>query len=138
MEKRLPRVAFICTHNACRSQIAEAFGRALAADTFECYSAGTVPGDAVNPDAIRLMAAHCGLDLSNQRSKALEALPPVDIVITMGCGVECPFLPASHREDWGLTDPTGATDAVFLETIRTIRGKVLALRARIARGELHA
>jgi arsenate reductase len=125
----MKKVAFICTHNSCRSQIAEALGKLLAADVFESYSAGTETKDRINPDAVRLMKARYGVDMElTQRPKRIAELPRVDIVITMGCGVECPYLPAERREDWGLTDPTGQSDEVFLETISTIEGKVLALK----------
>ena len=128
------RVAFVCVHNSCRSQIAEAFGRHLAADVFESYSAGTETKPRINPDAVRLMKQVYGIDMEaeGQHSKLLSALPPVDVVITMGCNVQCPYLPCSHREDWGLDDPTGKSDDVFLDIIGRIRGNILALRERLA------
>ena len=128
-----PKVAFICVHNSCRSQIAEALGRHLAADVFESYSAGTERKDHINPDAVRLMKElyHIDMEAEGQHSKLLEALPPVDIVVTMGCHVQCPFLPCQWREDWGLDDPTGQPDQVFLETIRNIEEKVLALKEKL-------
>lgn len=128
------RVAFVCVHNSCRSQIAEAFGRHLVADVFESYSAGTETKPRINPDAVRLMKQVYGIDMEaeGQHSKLLSALPPVDVVITMGCNVQCPYLPCSHREDWGLDDPTGKSDDVFLDIIGRIRGNILALRERLA------
>ena len=128
-----PKIAFICVHNSCRSQIAEALGRHLAADAFESYSAGTEQKDRINQDAVRLMKKLYGLDMEaeGQHSKLLEALPPVDGIVTMGCNVQCPFLPCKWREDWGLEDPTGQPDEVFLETIRRIEEKILQLRDRI-------
>ena len=128
-----PKVAFICVHNSCRSQIAEALGRHLAADVFESYSAGTERKDHINPDAVRLMKElyHIDMEAEGQHSKLLEALPPVDVVVTMGCHVPCPFLPCQWREDWGLDDPTGQPDQVFLETIRNIEEKVLALKEKL-------
>ena len=128
-----PKVAFICVHNSCRSQIAEALGRHLAADIFEGYSAGTELKDHINPDAVRLMKElyHIDMEAEGQHSKLLEALPPVDVVVTMGCNVQCPFLPCKWREDWGLDDPTGQPDQVFLETIRNIEEKVLALKEKL-------
>ena len=105
-----PKVAFICVHNSCRSQIAEALGKKLAGDVFESYSAGTETKPQINQDAVRLM-------------KQLHG-------ITMGCNVHCPFLPCSHREDWGLEDPTGKDDDAFRETIRLIEERILALKAR--------
>jgi len=133
-----PVVVFICTHNSCRSQIAEAMGRKLAADTFVSVSAGTQVKDKINPDAQRLMKERYGIDMEQegQRPKLLEELPKVDIVITMGCGVQCPYLPARYREDWGLEDPTGQSDAVFTKTIEVIEEKVRDLRKRIREGEI--
>ena len=129
----MQKVAFICVHNSCRSQIAEAFGRHLAADIFESYSAGMELKDHINPDAVRLMKElyHIDMEAEGQHSKLLEALPPVDIVVTMGCHVQCPFLPCQWREDWGLDDPTGQPDQVFMETIRNIEEKVLALKEKL-------
>ena len=128
-----PRVAFICVHNSCRSQIAEALGRHLAADVFESCSAGTERKDRINPDAVRLMKEIYSIDMEaeGQRSKLLSELPPVDGVVTMGCNVQCPTLPCAWREDWGLDDPTGQPDAVFMETIRQIEEKIRQLKARI-------
>ena len=126
------KVAFICVHNSCRSQIAEALGKKLAADVFESYSAGTETKPCINPDAVRLMKQVHGIDMeTTQRSKLLSEIPPVDVVITMGCNVQCPYLPCTHREDWGLEDPSGKDDAAFLETIRLIEEKVQELRSRL-------
>ena len=127
------KVAFICVHNSCRSQIAEALGRHLASDVFESYSAGTERKDRINPDAVRLMKKLYSIDMEaeGQHSKLLSDLPPVDVVITMGCNVHCPSLPCRWREDWGLDDPTGQPDAVFLETIHRIEEKILQLKARV-------
>ena len=132
-----PKVAFICVHNSCRSQIAEALGKALASDVFESYSAGTETRPQINQDAVRLMKALYGIDMERtQRSKLLEEIPPVDIVVTMGCNVQCPFLPCMHREDWGLDDPTGKSDVDFERTIKAIRSKIENLRERIADNKL--
>lgn len=130
-----PKVAFICVHNSCRSQIAEALGKLLASEVFESYSAGTVK-TALNSDAVRLMKAKYQLDLTqSQTSKTLAALPAVDIVITMGCNVSCPALPCRYREDWGISDPTGKDDATFEAVIATIEAKVRQLARRITAGE---
>lgn len=126
------KVAFVCVHNSCRSQIAEAFGKNLAADVFESYSAGTETKPAINQDAVRLMKSLYGIDMEKtQYSKLLEDIPAVDIVITMGCNVQCPHLPCEHREDWGLDDPTGMSDEVFEQTIEAIKAKVLELKHRL-------
>ena len=129
---RKANVAFICVHNSCRSQIAEALGKKLAADAFESYSAGTEIKPQINQDAVRLMKTVHGVDMEQtQYSKLLSELPAIDVVVTMGCNVQCPMLPCKHREDWGLDDPTGQPDEVFLETIRKIEEKILNLRDRI-------
>lgn len=127
------KVAFICVHNSCRSQIAEALGKKLASDVFESYSAGTETKPQINRDAVRLMKELHGIDMDrSQYSKLLSDIPPVDVVITMGCNVDCPYLPCSHREDWGLDDPTGKSDDEFIRTIRIIEEKVLELKNRYA------
>ena len=126
------KIAFICVHNSCRAQITEALCRHLAGDVFECYSAGTETKPQINQDAVRLMKQLYGIDMEKtQYSKLLSDIPPVDIVVTMGCNVECPFLPCKHREDWGLDDPTGKSDADFIDTINQIEEKVKALKERL-------
>lgn len=133
--KKKTKVAFICVHNSCRSQIAEALGKHLASDVFESYSAGTETKPQINQDAVRLMKQLYDIDMEKtQRSKLLSEIPPVDIVITMGCNVKCPFLPCEYREDWGLEDPTGSSDEVFLQVIKAIEGKVLELKERVRKG----
>lgn len=129
-----PRVAFVCVHNSCRSQIAEALGRVLADDAFDSYSAGTALKAAINPDAVRLIKQLYGIDMEkDQRPKLLTDIPAVDVVITMGCGVTCPNLPCKRREDWGLEDPTGKSDEAFIAVIQAIESHILALRAEMAR-----
>lgn len=131
--KERPKVAFICVHNSCRSQIAEALGKKLAADVFDSYSAGTETVPQINPDGVRLMKQLYGVDMEeSQHSKLLSELPPVDVVVTMGCNVNCPYLPCKHREDWGLEDPTGKPDAAFLQTIQAIERNILALKKRLS------
>ena len=129
----MKKVAFICVHNSCRNQIAEALGRHLAGDVFESYSAGTETKPQINPDALRLMKQvhHIDMEAEGQHSKLLSDIPEVDVVLTMGCNVQCPFLPCRYREDWGLDDPTGKPEEAFLETIRRIEEKVLDLRDRL-------
>ena len=117
----MKKVAFICVHNSCRSQIAEALGKLLAADVFESCSAGTETKPRINQDAVRLMKQLYGVDMEQtQRSKLLEEITPVDVVITMGCNVQCPSLPC------------GQSDEAFLQTIRTIEEKILQLRAELS------
>ena len=128
----MKRVAFICTHNSCRSQMAEAIGKLLAGDVFESCSAGTEKKDRINPDAVRLIKQRYGVDMeATQRPKLIAELPKVDIVVTMGCGVECPYLPAERREDWGLEDPTGKGDEAFGLVIDAIERNILALKASL-------
>ena len=123
-----PKVAFICVHNSCRSQIAEALGKHLASDVFESYSAGTETKDCINPVAVRLVKQIYGIDMElSQHPKLLADIPPVDVVVTMGCNVECPYLPCKHREDWGLDDPTGKGDDAFIITVHKISEKVNGL-----------
>lgn len=132
MKNNKPKVAFICVHNSCRSQIAEALGKHLASDIFESYSAGTEIKCKINQDAVRLMKVKYNIDMEEtQCSKLLSDIPPVDIVITMGCNVSCPYLPCTLREDWGLEDPTGKSDEDFLEIISEIHCNILNLRKRI-------
>ena len=131
----LPKVAFICVHNSCRSQMAEALGKALASDVFESYSAGTETKPQINQDAVRIMKVLYGIDMEqSQYSKLLSDIPEVDIVVTMGCNVACPFLPCRHREDWGLEDPSGKEDQAFIATAKIIEEKVKDLKTRIANG----
>ena len=133
----MKKVAFICVHNSCRSQMAEALGRKLASDVFESYSAGTETKPRINRDAVRLMKQVHGVDMEEtQHSKLLSELPEIDIVVTMGCNVQCPMLPCSHREDWGLDDTSGKPDEAFLETMDRIEEKVLDLKGRIETGVL--
>ena len=128
----MKKVAFICVHNSCRSQMAEALGKKLAGDVFESWSAGTETKPQINQDAVRLMKQIHGIDMeATQYSKLLSDIPAVDVVVTMGCNVRCPFLPCSHREDWGLEDPSGKDDSAFLETMRLIEEKILDLKRRL-------
>lgn len=128
----MKKVAFICVHNSCRSQIAEALGKLFAGDVFESFSAGTEVKPQINQDAVRLMKKLYNIDMEKtQRSKLLSDIPPVDVVITMGCNVTCPFLPCEYREDWGLSDPTGKDDQAFLAVISKIEEKIKELRERL-------
>lgn len=137
MSDNKPTVAFICTHNSCRSQIAEALGRRFYSEVFTSFSAGTELKASINGDALRLVKKLFDLDMAKgQKPKLLDAIPPVDVIITMGCGVACPTLACKYREDWQLQDPTGKEDAVFMETIRTIEGKLQDLSDRIEGGIL--
>jgi protein-tyrosine-phosphatase len=127
-----PKVAFVCVHNSCRSQMAEALGKLLASDVFESYSAGTELKDHINPDAVRLIKSIYGIDMEEtQRNKLLEDIPRPDVVITMGCNVNCPVIPCKLREDWGLEDPSGQSDEEFTKIIQIIESKILELKDRL-------
>jgi len=126
------KVAFVCVHNSCRSQMAEAFGKKYLSDICECYSAGTETKPMINQDAVRIMKSLYGIDMEKEQySKLLDAIPPVDVVITMGCNVQCPHLPCQWREDWGLEDPTGKKDEAFEAVMDAIETRILDLKARL-------
>ena len=132
--KQKPKVAFICVHNSCRSQIAEALGKHLAADVFDSYSAGTETKPQINQDAVRIMKARYGIDMEiTQHSKLITAIPAPDIAISMGCNVTCPFVGRPFDDDWGLEDPTGKSDEDFEKTITEIEGRILLLKETLAR-----
>lgn len=127
-----PKVAFICVHNSCRSQMAEALGKLFASDIFDSYSAGTETKPEINQDAVRIIKDLYNIDMNKtQHSKLLTDIPEVDIVVKMGCNVVCPFLPSKYEEDWGLDDPTGKSDEEFIKTARIIEEKVKDLAERI-------
>ncbi|AHF08737.1 arsenate reductase ArsC [Dehalobacter restrictus] len=126
------KVAFVCVHNSCRSQMAEAISKIIAKDSFEAYSAGTEIKDKINQDAVAAIKELYDVDMNiSQKSKLISDIPPVDIVITMGCNVNCPFVPCKHREDWGLEDPTGKDKQEFIRTAKIIEEKILDLKSRL-------
>jgi arsenate reductase (thioredoxin) len=132
-----PKVAFICVHNSCRSQMAEALGKHFAADVFESYSAGTELRPQINQDAVRIIRDLHNIDMNEtQKSKLLNDIPEVDIVVKMGCNVVCPLLPSKHEEDWGLDDPSGKGDEEFIMTAKKIEEKVKDLAKRINNNEI--
>lgn len=127
-----PKVAFICVHNSCRSQIAEAISKLIANDIFESFSAGTKLKSCINADAVRLMKKIYGVNIEEtQFNKLIKDIPEPDIVITMGCNVVCPDLPCQYSEDWGLDDPTGKDDEEFLLIINKIEKNIRNLMAKI-------
>ena len=128
MEKK--KVAFICVHNSCRSQIAEALGKHLAGDVFESYSAGTERKPQINQDAVRLMKEIYGIDMekNGQHSKLVSEIPEVDIAISMGCNVGCPYIGRTFDDNWGLEDPTGKSDEEFKFVIGETEKRVLELK----------
>ena len=124
-----PKVAFICVHNSCRSQIAEALGKALASDVFESYSAGTETKPQINQDAVRLIKALYGIDMEQtQYSKLISDIPEPDIAISMGCNVGCPFIGRPFDDNWELEDPTGKSDEEFKKVIDEIRVRIMELK----------
>lgn len=133
----MKKVAFICVHNSCRSQMAEALSKLFAADVFHSYSAGTELRDTINQDAVRIIKDLYKVDMNEtHKSKLLDDIPAVDIVVKMGCNVVCPFLDSNHEEDWGLEDPSGKSDEEFIKTARIIEEKVKDLAQRIKNNEV--
>ncbi|MCI6479021.1 MAG: arsenate reductase ArsC [Candidatus Treponema excrementipullorum] len=128
------KVAFICVHNSCRSQIAEALGKHYASAVFESYSAGTETKPRINQDAVRLMKELYGIDMEKtQYSKLVQDIPQPDIAISMGCEVGCPFIGKKYDDNWELPDPTGESDQVFKSVISKIEQKILALRDELSK-----
>ncbi len=131
------KVAFICVHNSCRSQMAEAITKIIASDIFEPFSAGTELKSSINENAVKTIKKLYNYDMNvTQKSKLIHQLPEIDIVVTMGCNVECPFLPCSYREDWGLEDPTGKSEEDFLKTALLIKEKLLILKNKVVSGQI--
>ncbi len=126
------KVAFVCNHNSCRSQIAEALGKYLAGEVFESYSAGTIIKDHINPDAVRLMKEIYSIDMEREQyNKTYDKIPTPDIVISMGCDVGCPYIGREFDDNWSLPDPSGCEDEVFLTVINEIEQKVLELKRKL-------
>lgn len=121
----MKKIVFVCVHNSCRSQIAEALGKKYLSDKYEFYSCGTSVKDKINPDAVRLMKEIYGIDMEKtQRPKLVSDIPKVDIAISMGCGVACPYIGKDFDEDWGLEDPTGKNDDAFKKVIAQIETNI--------------
>ena len=119
------KIAFICVHNSCRSQIAEALGKHLRSNEFDFYSAGTEAKPQINQDAVRLMKELYGIDMElTQFSKTIDKIPSPDIAISMGCDVRCPFIGRAFDDDWCLPDPTGKSDAEFAMVIKEIESNI--------------
>ncbi|MCM0705623.1 arsenate reductase ArsC [Faecalicatena sp. BF-R-105] len=128
----MKKVAFICVHNSCRSQIAEAFGRHLASDVFESYSAGTETKPQINQDAVHIMKELYRIDMEQtQYSKLISDIPKPDIAISMGCNVGCPFIGRPFDDNWGLEDPTGKSDEEFKTVIQQIEQNILKLKKQL-------
>ena len=132
-ERTKKKVAFICAHNSCRSQMAEALGKHLASDVFESFSAGTETKPQINQDAVRIMKELYGIDMEQtQYSKLISDIPDPDIAISMGCNVGCPFIGRAFDDNWGLDDPTGKPDEDFKEIIAEIERRILQLRTELS------
>ena len=126
------KVAFICVHNSCRSQIAEALGKHLASDVFESYSAGTETKPQINQDAVRIMKELYGIDMEKtQYSKLISEIPDPAIAISMVCNVGCPFIDRDFDDNWGLEDPTGKPDEEFKKIIDSIEHMILQLKNKL-------
>lgn len=124
----MKKIAFICVHNSCRSQIAEALGKHIAGEIFESYSAGTETKPQINQDAVRIMKRLYGIDMEQEQySKLVSDIPSPDIAISMGCNVGCPFIGRSFDDNWGLEDPTGKSEEEFIKIIKEIEKKILEL-----------
>ena len=121
------RVLFVCVENANRSQMAEAFARIHGGDGVEALSAGSKPSGVINPKAVRFMAER-GYDLAAHGSKSLDQVSgEFDAVVTMGCGDDCPWVPAKRREDWALPDPKHMDDDGYRAVRDEIEARVRAL-----------
>lgn len=126
------KVAFICVHNSCRSQIAEALGKHLCGDDFDFYSAGTETKPQINQDAVRLMKELYGIDMEeNQFSKTFDRIPAPDIAISMGCDVGCPYIGREFDDNWELQDPTGQSDEFFIRIIKEIEANIIKLKKEV-------
>ncbi|MBR3824346.1 MAG: arsenate reductase ArsC [Lachnospiraceae bacterium] len=131
-KKTKKKVAFICVHNSCRSQIAEALGKHLASDVFESYSAGTETKPQINQDAVRVMKELYGIDMEKtQYSKTISEIPNPDIAISMGCNVGCPFIGRAFDDNWGLEDPTGKADEAYRLVIAEIENNIMHLKKEL-------
>jgi arsenate reductase len=126
------KVAFICVHNSCRSQIAEALGNYFASDVFESYSAGTETKPRINQDAVRIMKELYDIDMEKtQYSKLIDEIPSPDIAVSMGCNVGCPFIGRAFDDNWELEDPTGKSDEEFRRIISKIEENIFKLKVEI-------
>lgn len=131
------KVGFICVHNSCRSQMAEALGKLYAGDIFESYSAGTETKPQINQEAVKIIKKLYDVDMNeSQKSKLIDDIPKLDIVIKMGCNVVCPVVLGKHIEDWGLDDPTGKSDDEFIKIAKSIEEKIKDLKERIINKEI--
>lgn len=131
------KVAYICVHNSCRSQMAEAITKKIAGDIIDCYSGGSETKAQIDQGAVNIIKEKYGVDMSEtQHPKLLSELPQVDVVVTMGCNVVCPVVMAPIKEDWGLADPTGESAEMYEKIVEKIEEKVLNLKERILKKDV--
>ncbi|MCH4184308.1 MAG: phosphotyrosine protein phosphatase [Eggerthellaceae bacterium] len=131
-EKTMPKVAFVCVRNTCRSQMAEAIAHIRFPGVIEAFSAGTEPDREVDPIAADVIEEIYGVDMRKlQHPKPLSSLPRVDVVVTMGCGASCPSVPAKIRLDWGLEDPMGGPHDAYVACARLIEEKLDLLASEV-------
>lgn len=131
MSRNKKKIAFICVHNSCRSQIAEALGKKYLSDIYDCYSAGTETKPKINQDAVRIMKELYNIDMeATQCSKLLKDIPNPDIAISMGCNVVCPFIGREFDDNWGLDDPSGKSDGEYIKVIKEIEERVKELKKK--------
>ncbi len=127
-----PKVAFVCVHNSCRSQMAEAISKKIASDEYDAFSAGTEIKSHIDENVVAVIKEFYDVDMTKtQYPKLLSNIPPIDVLITMGCNVNCPSLPCTHREDWGLEDPSGKGKSEYIKLAKIIEQKVLELKSNI-------
>ena len=127
MERKL-KIAFVCVHNSCRSQIAEALGKKFMGDRYDFYSCGTELKPRINQDAVRLIKDMYQIDMEqDQYSKLVQDNPQVDIAISMGCNVTCPYIGKDFDDNWNLDDPTGKSDEEFIKVIKEIEKRIKTL-----------
>lgn len=130
------KVAFVCVHNSCRSQMAEGWAKKLGSDILEVYSAGTENYYEIKPLAVKVME-EAGVDMSSHYPKLLGDIPEeLDYLITMGCNVVCPYVPCKHSEDWGLEDPSSGSIEGYRMTRDLIKEKVEDLIKRVKNNEV--
>jgi len=126
------KIAFLCVENSCRSQMAEAISKHLAADVYEAYSAGDHVADKIKPEAIQVIKELYGIDMmADQYPKHVNDLPEIDFVVRMGCGIECPQKDNRYSEDWDIEDPSGKPIEAFRKTAKLIEEKVIQFRDKI-------
>lgn len=134
------KIAFICIHNSCRSQMAEALANFHAKKmqlNLKIYSAGSEKNRSIHPKAIHFLAINYGIDMSDHYVKTIDVLPKdIDIVVSMGCGIKCPALKGKYFFDFQLEDPSNFDDLAFQESIKILESKVIALLESIKSGTL--